>query len=168
MRELSTPTLILGYGNVDRQDDGVAWHILKMVSDSLGRSLPEEPGEDLPLEGPFPHLFFSLQLFPELAETIARYEQVCFIDAHTENIPDEVQIIELKAGYQSSPFTHHLTAQTCLSLAGLYGKTPEAILVSVRGYSFGFSNDLSERTRVLTVSAHDAAMNWLVKIDRSK
>ena len=31
-------TLLLGYGNPDREDDGVAWHVLSRVFRALGRA----------------------------------------------------------------------------------------------------------------------------------
>jgi hypothetical protein len=34
-------TLILGYGNPDREDDGVAWHILKGIANQFGLTYPE-------------------------------------------------------------------------------------------------------------------------------
>ena len=88
-----------------------------------------------------PDLLFILQLIPELAETISIYQRVCFIDAHTGNVSEDVNVVEVKAEYQRSPFTHHMTADTCLSLVQtIYGQTPQAILISVRGFEFGFSH----------------------------
>jgi len=76
-------TLLFGYGNIDRQDDGVAWHILRGVAGHFGVELPEVP--DDPVIELFADLTckFALQLTPENAEEIAKFEQVFFIDAHT-------------------------------------------------------------------------------------
>ena len=37
-------TLFIGYGNPDRQDDGVAWHVLTGIANQLGLG-------DIPLVG---------------------------------------------------------------------------------------------------------------------
>jgi hydrogenase maturation protease len=157
-------TLLLGYGNPDRQDDGVAWTVLKDVAARLKIMQPSQldtlvtsPDGDLTL-------VVSLQLLPEMAELISQYERVCFVDAHTGRVPEDLSIQDLGAEFQKSPFTHHLTPQTCLSLAKtLYGKSPAAVLVSVRGYEFGFSNDLSTRTRMLAHQAVNHIVDWLEK-----
>lgn len=140
-------TLIIGYGNPDRQDDGVAWHVLTLLASQFGRAVPDSPDEGIFPSGENPDLLFTLQLIPELAETIADYERVCFVDAHTGNVPEEIHIAEVQPFYQQSPFTHHMTPQTVLSLAqSIYKRTPQAMLVSVRGYEFGFTRDLSAQT----------------------
>jgi hydrogenase maturation protease len=154
-------TLIIGYGNPDRQDDGVAWHILTRLAQELGRPIPSIDEGFFP-SGENPDLLFNLQLIPELAETISAYRRVCFVDAHTGNVPEDMNVVEVKAEYQRSPFTHHMTADTCLSLVHtIYGQTPQAILVSVRGYEFGFSHELSPATLQLAEQAVARIMTWL-------
>jgi Ni,Fe-hydrogenase maturation factor len=86
------PTLIIGYGNFDRQDDGVAWHVLAEVARRLGCAVPLSPEEEFPPNGGKPDFIFELQLTPELAEAIAQYERVCFVDAHTGAVPHDVTL----------------------------------------------------------------------------
>ena len=156
--------LILGYGNPDRQDDGVAWHILSRIACRLGRSAPAslEEGSFYP-EGDYPHLYFLLQLTPEISETASAYDRICFVDAHTGRVPDEISLVTLEPEFQSSPFTHHLTPQSCLSLAkSIYGRVPaDAILISVRGYDFGFEPALTEKTSLLADQAVEKILNWI-------
>ena len=155
-------TLILGYGNPDRQDDGVAWHVLAAVAQQLGRTVPASFEEQFEPSGASPDFLFVLQLVPELAETLAAYERVCFVDAHTGNVPQDVQLIHLTAQFQPSPFTHHMTAATSLSMVQtIYSKTPEAILVSVRGYQFGFTQSLSPETEKLAQEAARMIVEWM-------
>ncbi len=154
------PTLLLGYGNLDRQDDGVAWHVLRRVTERLG--LPAPADEDFAETVDEPHIRFVLQLTPELAETLAQFERVCFIDAHTGAVPEEVHLEPVVGAYQTSPFTHHLTAATLLALCeALYHAHPEAVLLSVRGYEFGFSRHLSPRTAELAEEATNMVIGWL-------
>jgi hydrogenase maturation protease len=159
---MDTPTtLVIGFGNPDRQDDGVAWHILSRLAENLGRPIPSMDEGFFP-SGEEPDLLFALQLIPELAETISAYKRVCFVDAHTGNVPEDVNVVEVKAEYQRSPFTHHMTADTCLSLVQtIYGQRPQAILVSVRGYEFGFSHEMSPATTMLADQAVERITAWL-------
>jgi len=147
-------TLLFGYGNIDRQDDGVAWHILRGVANHYGVELPSIPDEPNKIISPDLTCTFALQLVPESAEWVAQFEQVFFIDAHTGSIQEPLHFEVLTHQFQSSPFTHHLTPQSCLSLAlSLYSAQPKAYLVSVLGYEFGFSQDLSAATQVLVENA---------------
>ncbi len=154
-------TLILGYGNPDRQDDGVAWHIQRALALELGLPAPDSYEDEFPINGTL-DFEFHLQLTPEMAEDIAAYERVCFVDAHTGNIPTEVQLIPVESAFQRSPFTHHLTAQSLLSMCEtLYGKKPEAVLLSARGYRFEFERELSRETGALVPQAVGLIKNWL-------
>jgi hydrogenase maturation protease len=158
--------LILGIGNPDRQDDGVAWHVLVALAAHLKQTVPNSPEEEF--EEANPQLLFTLQLTPDLAETLAAYDMVCFVDAHTSEVQAELQRIELEPKYQRSPFTHHLTPETCLALSEtLYGATPRAILVSVKGYHFDFSTQLSPQTSALAVEATNVIREWVTVNKRS-
>lgn len=148
--------LIIGYGNPDREDDGVAWHVLCNVAQRLNRPVPEDYQEGFPETNENPELFFELQLIPENAEIVGLADLVFFVDAHTGNIPEDLQAKPLSPFYQASPFTHHLTPETCLSLAEtIYGKSPEAYLITIRGFEFGFSRSLSPKTQELAAEASD-------------
>lgn len=155
-------TLILGIGNPDREDDGIAWHVLNRLAGHL-----RQPN-DFNLSQPFfdnkksPDLLFSLQLTPEHIDDIVQYERLCFIDAHTENIKDEIQFIQLDPQFQNSPFTHHLTPESLLFLCkSIYKYTPRAILVSIKGHSFNFSQSLSKETESLVDPVVLKVMEWL-------
>jgi hydrogenase maturation protease len=160
------PTLIIGYGNFDRQDDGVAWHVLAEVARRLGCAVPLSPEEEFPLNEGAPDFIFELQLTPELADTIALYERVCFVDAHTGAVPHDVNVSTIAAEFQASPLTHHLTPQSLLTFVEtLYNARPEAMLVSVRGYQFGFERALSPLTAQLAQEAAEKIVEWVGKSD---
>ena len=154
-------TLFIGYGNPDRQDDGVAWHVLAGVATQLGLDPPSAWEEPLP-STPEADFAFHLQLTPELAEDLTAYDRVCFVDAHTGKIPANVQVVDITPEDQTSPFTHHLTPEMLLSMSReLYNQTPDAILVSVRGYEFGFETELSPFTASLVTEAVERTVGWL-------
>jgi hydrogenase maturation protease len=155
-------TIVIGYGNPDREDDGVAWHILADLNARLGYPVPDLYAEGFEPQGNQIDFMFRLQLMPELAETLAGYDRACFVDAHTGAVPEEVHMVAVNPLFQTSPFTHHMTPDTCLSLSkALYGKSPSAVRVSVRGYQFGFANTLSPRTAKLAEIAADRIWEWL-------
>ena len=163
--------IMIGYGNTDRQDDGVAWHVLAGVARGLGHPVsgpPGEgffPGETLQLGAMTLQIEFHLQLVPEFSETIAGYDAVVFIDAHTGRIAEDLSFSEIHSQFQASPFTHHLTPQSCLELArALYGKQPAGYLMTIRGYEFGFTNDCSPRTQALVEAAAAQLSTWLQEV----
>ena len=154
-------SLIIGYGNPDREDDGVAWHILRALTTKLGLDSPDSYEDEFP-ESSLIDFAFTLQLTPEMAEDISVYEYVCFVDAHTGNIPDPVRLINVESEFQASPFTHHLTPQSLLSMCEtIYRKKPDAALLSVLGYRFLFSRQLSEETAQLVPQAVELLWDWL-------
>ena len=163
--------LIIGYGNPDREDDGVAWHILKALGERFGRISQMDASSDdisaidfgeLQHRDDAPDLMGELQLMPEIAETIAAYDKVCFVDAHTGAYPHDVTVTPLHAEFQSSPFTHHLTPETCLDLAKVaYGHSPQGLVISVRGFRFGFEHTLSAETAALAGEAVEKIVAWV-------
>lgn len=156
-------TLILGYGNKDRQDDGVAWHVLSSLCNTLKKNPNEEIAEEF-TKGTDLAMIFQLQLMPEQCEFIATYDRVCFIDAHTGAITEEIRVQPLVQHFQSSPLTHHLSPESLLSITNtIYNKSPESVLLSIRGYEFGFSQNLSDRTQLLVPQAVNLILEWLDK-----
>jgi len=156
-------TIILGFGNPDRGDDGVAWHVLTGIARHFDKTLILDAFVACTLKlSEQTYLWFNLQLIPEVAEELATYQNAIFIDAHTAEINKEIKIFPIEPEFQNSPFTHHLTAASCLSLAKtLYGQYPQSILVSIRGYDFGFSRVLSKKTRKLAEKAINLIMERL-------
>jgi len=153
--------LLLGYGNPDREDDGVAWHILRELTAKLGLTSPESYEDEFP-ESALIDFAFHLQLTPEMAEDIMAYPHVCFVDAHTGNIPAPVRLIDVESEFQASPFTHHLTPQSLLSMCEtIYNKRPDAALLSVLGHRFLFSRELSEETAALVPQAVELIWEWM-------
>lgn len=153
--------LFLGYGNPDREDDGVAWHVLRAVVERLALPTPASYEDEFPASE-LADFSFYLQLTPEMAEDIASYDHVVFVDAHTGDIPEAVRLIHVDSEFQRSPFTHHLTPQSLLSFCEtLYNRKPNAALLSVRGFHFRFSRALSQETSALLAQAVDLTFHWL-------
>ena len=153
--------LMIGYGNPDREDDGVAWHILRAITERLGLESPQSYEDEFPEFDSIDFAFY-LQLTPEMAEDINAYKYVCFVDAHTGNIPEPVRLISVESEFQHSPFTHHLTPQSLMSMCEtLYGKKPDAALLSILGHRFLFTRQLSEETTILVPLAVELIWDWM-------
>jgi hydrogenase maturation protease len=123
--------LILGYGNPLRGDDGVGWHAVRRL---LERSAELNAA-----------VMSCHQLTPELAEPVSRAERVIFIDARVGPTPGAVEVSEVAAGEPGhSTFSHHLHPATLVALAQrLYGRAPEAWIITVTGESFADNDQLS-------------------------
>ena len=147
--------IIIGYGNPDRGDDGVAYYIIQNFLSKKNDYLDQEifSQEIIPLNSST-DIWFNLQLVPEIAEFMGSYHHAIFIDAHTSEIAEEIQVEKLSADFQYSPFTHHITPQTCLALTKqMHGVVPISYLVSILGNNFGFDNTLSSSTKLLADKA---------------
>lgn len=156
--------LILGFGNPDRQDDGVAWHVLRELMVSYGMPKPETLDIDDFLSDQSVHFQFQLQLLPEIADDLNKYERAVFIDAHTGAVPLDVNVTEVKPEFQKSPLTHHLTANSLLAITQkIHNSYPKSILISIRGHAFAFSQELSPNTQDLVSIAVDTIQNWIRK-----
>ena len=148
-------TIFIGYGNPDREDDGVAWHLLNKVLADCHCSQSDLFSSDvIPVQAGL-DIWFNFQLLPEMADTIADYDRALFIDAHTGAIEEDVSYYSIEPEFQNSPFTHHFTAASCLAVAqSLKGHYPASKMLSIRGYQFSFSRDLSEKTADLVEQAY--------------
>jgi len=122
-------TLILGYGNQSRRDDGVGWFVLEQLA-ALGL-----PGVELET---------SQQLEIEASETISRFDAVIFVDAAIPEAPEAIQRTVVVPNFQSHAVAHYLTPADVLSLCKtLYDRAPRAILFSIRGRDFNFGTTLT-------------------------
>jgi hydrogenase maturation protease len=121
--------LIVGYGNPLRGDDGYGWH----AAERLRQVIDDPEVEVLALH----------QLTPELMEPLSRAQRAIFIDA---SVPSPAAP---RAGTPLRPsFTHHLTPGALMAGAQtLYGRAPEAILLTTPGENFGFGEGLSGRVQ---------------------
>jgi hydrogenase maturation protease len=124
-------TLIIGYGNPLRGDDGLGWHAAQRLTAVLS-----------------PHkaqIETCHQLTPELAEPISRADLVIFIDAEQQAPAGQLSCRHLAPGAGlPGTFSHDLTPPMLLAWAqGLYGTCPEAVLLSVSSQSFGCGEALS-------------------------
>jgi hydrogenase maturation protease len=154
---MTASTIIIGYGNVDRGDDGVAFVVVNELRRRMGRSVLQE--EDTGLDDLTRHndTIFMQQLVPEVMELFTAYDRMVFVDAHVGPDREDLNCSPVLPEYVASSFTHHMTPPAFLAfLKTLYHCEPEAYLVSIRGYDFDFTRTLSPGTRALVGRAADA------------
>lgn len=147
-------TLVLGFGNVYRRDDGVAFAVLNALRERLGHpplDIDDDGFDDL---GQAIDTVLLHQLVPELAEVAAPYDQLIFVDAHVSAFEEPVRQEELVACFRSTTVSHQLHPCTLLALIEqMRGGTPRGALISVRGHDFDFGEGLSEQTAALVPEA---------------
>lgn len=154
-----TRTLIIGYGNLDRQDDGAAHVVVNTLRGRLGQAFLAEYDTGLEALGHPVDSIFLLQLGPELLDVVADYDRVVFVDAHVRSDAPDVEVEPVLAEYATATFTHHMTPALFLALlAALHGVRPESYLASIRGHAFDFEQGLTAETAALVETAVDAIL----------
>lgn len=121
--------LIVGYGNPLRCDDGLGWHVAQQLS--------HEP------LGPDVQVIAAHQLTPEIAEAASRAEHVLFIDAASQGEPGSMGWEGVSAG-ELPRQSHEGSPAAVLKLAKeLYGRSPQAQLLTIAGESFDAGETMS-------------------------
>jgi hydrogenase maturation protease len=157
-------TLVVGYGNLDRGDDGVAYHIVNGLRRSLGQPALDEYETGLEELGKQVDSVFLTQLGPEFVDVLVNYDRIIFVDAHVLLAVDGLYCARVLPEFTQSTFTHHMTPATLLALlSALYHRDAEAHLVSARGHRFEFERDLSEATQALVEPAVASILELLTE-----
>ncbi len=155
-------SLVVGFGNSYRHDDGVGRVVVNRVRERLGRP-PLDANDDG--FGDLGHTVDTVvlhQLSPDLGQELKPYELIIFVDAHTDTLDEEICVAHLKAEHKT-PFVYHQThPATVLEVAEqLHGEAPEGYVVSIRGYDFDFGEGLSEKTEALVEPAVEKVMGFI-------
>lgn len=126
--------LVYGFGNPGRQDDGLGIMLVErweMWAKTFG----------------IRHMDFdyNYQLNIEDADLIRNYEKVVFVDATVAEIDDIM--LEKVVPTEKTEFTMHamhpgFILHLCQSL---YAKSPETMLLSIKGYEFEFGEAVTEK-----------------------
>jgi hydrogenase maturation protease len=149
-------TLVIGFGNIDRADDGVAFYVINALRGRLDQKPLTEEETGLEGLGARVDAIFLSQLAPEIMDILADYQQIIFVDAHVYESTGNLHCAPVLPEYAPSTFTHHITPATMLAwLKTLHRREPAGHLVSIRGYDFDFHRALSADTQALVESAVD-------------
>ncbi|MGD0261746.1 MAG: hydrogenase maturation protease [Verrucomicrobiota bacterium] len=127
-QELPEGTLVIGYGNTLRRDDGVGPRVADAVA---ALALPGVRALACPL------------LTPELADPISRARVAIFVDAAVD-APREVQLRKLAPAGSSQVMAHAASPATVLALArDVFGHAPEAWWLTIPVEDLGMGEELS-------------------------
>lgn len=122
-------SLVVGYGNPLRGDDGFGWHAAVALAAD-----PRLADTDVVIRH---------QLTPELAEDVATARVAVLIDACLGDTPGCVSIREVAPAAGPS-WSHQLRPEDVVGLAqALFGTVPPVFLVTVTGAHFGYGSTLS-------------------------
>lgn len=157
-------TIVIGYGNIDRADDGVAFEVINSLRQRLGQKRLSEGDNGLEELGGQTDSIFLPQLMPEIMEVLIDYDQIIFVDAHVGAEAADLNCVPVTPEYVSSTFTHHMTPAALLAfLQVLYNREPSGHIVSLKGYDFDFKSTLSPGTKILLPTAVEKIWQLLKK-----
>lgn len=130
-------TLIIGYGNDLRSDDGAGIRAAELIAT---QSRPDSRA----------HVIITHQLTPDLADDIAAAGQVFFVDAYRARAPGatlRVEKITADLAGATRALGHHGDPAGLLRLAKrLFGSSPAAWLVGIPAYDFAAGETISPET----------------------
>lgn len=138
--------LVIGYGNPLRGDDGIG---------------PAVAAEVAALNLPGVRVMVVHQLTPELAADLAEVRLAVFVDAAAGGEP--VAAVRLEPSSDGDVMTHAADPRGLLALAqAVFGRSPEAWLVTAAGADFGFGDALSPAGRANAQLARE----WVERLIR--
>ena len=144
-------SLVVGYGNPLRGDDGVGWVIAGLLATD-----PRFAGTDV---------LQRYQLTPELALDVSRADLVVLVDARSGAPAGSVAIERVDpASANGTTWSHHLGPASLVALAGeLYGHAPEVHVVSVGVTSFEVGDGLAPAVEAAVAGAIDTIAGLIAR-----
>jgi len=142
-------TLIYGYGNPGRQDDGLANELIEKIE------LAKKSGDfkDVDTDS-------NYQLNIEDAEIVSKYKRVIFVDASVEDIQDiaftKVEPSDAKVEFSMHAVSPSFVVDLCKKM---YEVEPEVYLLHIKGYKWDFMEELTEEARVNLNKAYNLLLN---------
>jgi hydrogenase maturation protease len=128
-------TLVIGYGNPLRGDDGLGWQVV----DRLAEIIADQSAKSLAVH----------QLTPELAEPISEADLVIFVDASYDGYPGSwrCEAITLdKAAPATHSIAHQFAPLTLLGYAAaIFQAEPQSLLISAAAESFDCGQQLTPK-----------------------
>lgn len=143
--------LVLGIGNIGRQDDGLGWLFLDFLQKAKFGNMDLE---------------YRYQLQIEDAELLCKYKTVIFADATKENTKDGFYFRNCEASDKTSFSTHELCPETVLFLANnLYEHGPKAFILGIQGYLWNLEIGLSDKAKINLYKAEEFLFKKITKFN---
>jgi hydrogenase maturation protease len=132
--------VVAGVGNPLRGDDAAAWRVAEAVERRWGHQGVR--------------LLVAQQVLPEWAASLAEADVVYFVDAAAGSERIALERLEPSPGDTAPAGTHALEPPAILRMAlDLFGRAPEAYLLSIPATDFGFTERLSATTSQAVAAA---------------
>ena len=134
-------TVLVGFGNEYRKDDGLGIRLLDLIDEKISKIKIQE-------------------LSIDILDDIKDFETVIFVDAALEG--EDINLRKIEKEPKFSPLTHHLSPEELLIWAeNINKKNYEFYLLSIRGYDFDFGEELSEEGKKNLLKAKDFLLKFL-------
>ena len=142
---------IAGFGNIDRQDDGVGIVLAARIAEWLNN----KHGNDIKLS-------LEHQLLPELAEELKGIDLAIFVDADMQQYENGWNIAEVRSSPNIEGLNmHSMGPAWLLQLSEQLGTPPRhALSLSVSGVGFDFSNCMTPECEKRMQACEKAFYEW--------
>jgi len=147
-------TLIYGYGNPGRQDDGLGARFTELFEKWIQ-------------ENNIPNVTIdcNYQLNVEDAAMIADYDMVVFVDASIVEDVEQYKLETIKPDSSSIEFTMHAVSvgyvvDLCRKI---YGKSPLSYVFHIRAYEFDFKEELTQKAEANMMDAFEFLKGFLLE-----
>lgn len=121
---------MIGFGNPGRRDDGLGPAAAERLRSRRLRGVATDAGYQLNIED---------------ALAVSRHDVVVFVDA-ARNLRKPYALTRVRPAAVFPPMSHALGPEAVLAVAAeLYGRTPEAWLLAVRGHRWTIGEGLSAK-----------------------
>ena len=149
-------TLIYGYGNPGRMDDGIG----KRFVDLIDNWIAEEKVENI-----FTDCNYQLNI--EDASIISEYDAVVFVDASIVEDVENFRLEKVEPNDATMEFTMHAvsTAFVVDLCRKMYNKVPAAWVLHVRAYEFEFSEEMTPKAVENMLNAFAFLKDFLKKME---
>lgn len=152
--QASLGSLVIGYGNPLRSDDGIGWHVAgRLAADRrlVGATILQRH-----------------QLTPELALDVSRADLVVLVDARSGAPAGSIAIERVDpdaAGTTGATWSHHLGPASLAALAReLYGRSADVHVVSIGAGSLDLGETLSAPVADAIERAADAVVGLVDRV----
>jgi len=147
-------TLIYGYGNPGRQDDGLGARFTELCEEWVQTNNLQHITVDC-----------NYQLNVEDAALISDFDLVVFVDASVVEDVDDFRLEVIAADNSRIEFSMHAVSvgyvvDLCTKM---YGKTPLSYVLHIKAYEFDFKEELTEKAEANMIAAFEFLKEFLLE-----
>jgi hydrogenase maturation protease len=147
-------TLIYGYGNPGRQDDGLGARFAELCEEWVqSNNIPNVT------------IDCNYQLNVEDSALIADFDMVVFVDASVVEDVKDFRLETIKPDNARIEFSMHaVSVGYVVDLCNkIYGKSPQSYVLHIRAYEFDFKEELTENAKSNMLAAFEFLKEFIMK-----